>query len=56
MIYLLYGDVAQLGERLPCTEEVTGSSPVVSTILTPDNARQRQKTTDNTEKRQTGHC
>jgi hypothetical protein len=25
------GDVAQLGERLPCTEEVTGSSPVVST-------------------------
>lgn len=27
------GDVAQLGERLPCTEEVTGSSPVVSTIF-----------------------
>jgi hypothetical protein len=25
------GDVAQLGERLPCTEKVTGSSPVVST-------------------------
>jgi hypothetical protein len=29
------GDVAQLGERLPCTEKVTGSSPVVSTN-TPD--------------------
>jgi hypothetical protein len=27
----LIGDVAQLGERLPCTEKVTGSSPVVST-------------------------
>ena len=27
----LYGDVAQLGERLPCKQEVAGSSPVVST-------------------------
>ena len=26
-----YGAVAQLGERLPCTEEVAGSSPVSST-------------------------
>ena len=26
-----FGDVAQLGERLPCTQEVAGSSPVVST-------------------------
>ncbi len=25
------GDVAQMGERLLCTEEVTGSSPVIST-------------------------
>jgi hypothetical protein len=25
------GDVAQLGERLPCTQGVTGSSPVIST-------------------------
>ena len=24
------GDVAQLGERLPCTEEVRGSSPLIS--------------------------
>ena len=26
-----YGAVAQMGERLPCTEEVAGSSPVSST-------------------------
>ena len=25
------GGVAQLGERLACTEEVTGSNPVIST-------------------------
>ena len=25
------GDVAQLGERLPCTEEVRGSNPLIST-------------------------
>ena len=27
-----YGAVAQMGERLPCTEEVAGSSPVSSTF------------------------
>lgn len=27
-----YGDVAQLVERLPCKQEVAGSSPAVSTI------------------------
>ena len=27
------GDIAQLGERLPCKQEVAGSSPVISTIL-----------------------
>ena len=26
-----YGDIAQLGERLPCKQEVMGSSPVIST-------------------------
>ena len=26
------GDVAQLGERLPCTQEVSGSNPLISTI------------------------
>ena len=31
----LRGAVAQLGERLPCTEEVGGSSPPSSTSLTP---------------------
>ena len=30
----LNGDVAQLGERLPCTQEVVGSSPIVSTCFT----------------------
>ena len=28
-----YGGLAQLGERLPCKQEVTGSIPVLSTIL-----------------------
>ncbi len=32
MIDTKYGAVVQLGERLPCTEEVAGSSPVSSTI------------------------
>ena len=30
---LLFGAVAQLGERLTCTEEVAGSIPVGSTVL-----------------------
>gem|GEM_PF-3945214 len=29
------GAVAQLGERLPCTEEVRGSNPLSSTIHSP---------------------
>jgi hypothetical protein len=28
-----YGELAQLGERLVCNQEVTGSSPVFSTLL-----------------------
>ena len=27
----MYGGLAQLGERLPCKQEVTGSIPVLST-------------------------
>ena len=27
------GDVAQLGEQLPCTHQVAGSTPVISTIF-----------------------
>ena len=27
----IHGDLAQLGERLPCTQEVRGSIPLVST-------------------------
>jgi hypothetical protein len=30
-----FGAVAQLGERLPCTQEVIGSIPFGSTISTP---------------------
>ncbi len=26
------GDIAQLGERLPCKQEVAGSNPTISTI------------------------
>ncbi|CAI8849790.1 hypothetical protein EMIT0P260_390001 [Pseudomonas sp. IT-P260] len=29
---ILYGAIAQLGERLPCTQEVSGSIPLGSTI------------------------
>src|SRR5438552_12416025 len=29
-----YGELAQLGERLVCNQEVTGSSPVFSTLFT----------------------
>ena len=31
-VYTSKGAIAQLGERLPCTQEVTGSSPVSSTV------------------------
>ena len=30
---LNYGALAQLGERLPCTQEVSGSIPLGSTII-----------------------
>ena len=30
---LLYGGLAQLGERLPCKQEVSGSIPLISTKL-----------------------
>ena len=29
---MFFGGVAQLGERLPCTQEAIGSSPFTSTI------------------------
>ena len=29
------GDVAQMGEHLPCTQKVAGSMPVISTNLAP---------------------
>ena len=31
--YFYFGELAQLGERLPCTQEVSGSIPLFSTIL-----------------------
>ena len=30
--FLPYGGVAQVGERLPCKQEVRGSSPLISTF------------------------
>ena len=29
----IYGGLAQLGERLPCKQEVSGSIPLISTIF-----------------------
>ena len=37
---LLSGGIAQLVERLPCTQEVSGSSPLTSTLT---NYKQPQK-------------
>ena len=34
MVQSLCGGVAQLGERLPCTQEVIGSTPFTSTKFT----------------------
>ena len=32
-LFLVFGAVAQLGERFTCTEEVAGSIPVSSTFV-----------------------
>ena len=32
--FVFIGDVAQLGERLPCKQRVVGSKPIVSTNRT----------------------
>lgn len=37
--YIIYGGVAQLGERLTGSQEVMGSIPTVSTTLKPWNRR-----------------
>ena len=36
-----YGGLAQLGERLPCKQEVSGSIPLISTTLLKDPEGQR---------------
>ncbi len=33
MLNAIVGGVAQLGEHLPCTQRVAGSTPVISTIF-----------------------
>ena len=38
-----HGDVAQLGERLPCTQEVIGSIPFTSTIFEEKGRRIKEK-------------
>ena len=35
------GGLAQLGERLPCKQEVTGSIPVISTIPLKEDSQNR---------------
>ena len=35
------GAIAQLGERLPCTQEVSGSIPLSSTMQFSDNTSER---------------
>jgi hypothetical protein len=32
-LFTFFGGVAQLGERLPCKQEVSGSIPLISTIF-----------------------
>ena len=39
------GELAQLGERLPCTQEVTGSNPVFSTSCSRWKQNGQQKLT-----------
>jgi hypothetical protein len=42
-----YGELAQLGERLVCNQEVTGSSPVFSTsFICPSRCDERSLTTE----------
>ena len=36
--FLLYGGLAQLGERLLCKQEVSGSSPLISTTWVASSA------------------
>ena len=38
-----YGELAQLGERLVCNQEVTGSSPVFSTVFRALKRARREK-------------
>ena len=37
------GAVAQLGERVPCTDEVAGSTPVSSTTLEEDDENRKNE-------------
>ena len=34
----IYGGIAQLGERLPCKQEVSGSNPLISTTIWADSS------------------
>ena len=41
IINLLSGGIAQLVERLPCTQEVSGSSPLTSTLTSNESKKQK---------------
>ena len=43
VVLKLYGLIAQLGERLPCKQEVAGSIPAVSTKQDNDPAPEENK-------------
>ena len=40
------GGIAQLVERLPCTQEVSGSSPLTSTLTSPANSLEIESLTE----------
>ena len=44
------GDIAQLGEHLPCKQGVRGSNPLISTVLTLIFVREYRKAQERTLK------
>ena len=39
-----YGDIAQLGEHLPCKQGVRGSNPLISTVPSDSQMRMQEST------------
>ena len=49
----IVGDIAQLGERLPCKQEVAGSNPTISTMVFENASKQR---TEGNARSAVGRC